>query len=375
MRILSHYFATRFLGFVLTVLAAGLAILATIELVLNLEELSALSNALRKTGPADPARLAGTLLAFLWSRLASLYLPDLLPIASFVAAFLTVGVAGRRLEWVALESSGIRPLRVLMPLMAAASLLALVAYAVDETIVLGAQRANLVEDRFDRDEIELDRRAFWYHRGPIITNIGHADPTARTLHDVELFERGVGSASGRIARIVRARDVRILPDGRWRFDEASVWTFDPADPVAEPRFETRRSLELDLESVPRNPLAEADPALAPLGTLARHLATQSPAGSPNARRLALAYHERLSRPMRVMVFSWLALPFGLRVDRRGRITPAAALALATLAGYFGVASLGTALTRLGLIPVGVSSWGVPLLFATAAGVGLVRRGV
>lgn len=372
MRILSHYFATRFLGFVLTVLATGLTILATIELVLNLEEMSALSDALRKSGSTG---VTGTLLAFLWNRLASLYLPDLLPITSFVAAFLTVAVAGRRLEWVAIESSGIRPLRVLLPLVATAGLLALLAYAVDETIVLDARRANLVEARFAQDEIELDRRAFWYHRGPIITNIGHADPTTRTLHDVELYERGLGEASGRIARIVRARDVRILPDGRWHFDEASVWTFDPADPIAEPRFERRRSLELDLESVPRNPLAEADPALAPLGTLARHLATQWPPDSPNARRLAFAYQERLSRPTRVMVFCWLALPFGLRVDRRGRIAPAAALALVALAGYFGAASLGSVLTRLALLPVGVSSWGVPLLFAVAAGIGLLRRRV
>ncbi|MEZ4330688.1 MAG: LptF/LptG family permease [Myxococcota bacterium] len=372
MRILSHYFATRFLGFVLTVLASGLAILATIELVLNLEEMSALSDALRKSGSSA---VAGTLLSFLWNRLATLYLPDLIPIASFVAAFLTVAVAGRRLEWIAIEANGIRPLRVLLPVMASAGLIAIAAHVVDETIVLRARRAHLVEDRFDREEIALDRRAFWYHRGPIITNIGHADPTTRTLHDVELFERGLGEASGRIARIVRAPDVRILSDGRWHFDEASVWTFDPADPVAEPRFETRRSLELDLESVPRNPLAEADPVYAPLATLARHVAAETPKASPNARRLALAYYERLSRPVRVVVLGWLALPFGLLVDRRGRIAPAALLGLVALATYFGASTLGAALTRLSLLPIGLSSWAVPLLFAMASGIGLLRRRV
>ncbi|MFO0687635.1 MAG: LptF/LptG family permease [Myxococcota bacterium] len=370
MRILSHYFIARFYGLFLTVLVAALGILATIELVLNLEELASLRAAGAPTGLAG--HLA-TSLAFLWARLASLYLNDLLPVAAFIASFLTCAVAGRRLEWVALEASGIRPLRAILPIVGAACLLGGVAGVLGETVVLRARHARLVEDRFDPDGISLERRAFWYHRGPIITNVGYADPEDRTLHDVELFERGIGDDSGRILRIVRAPVVRILPDGRWHFDRASVWRFDPTSPVAEPRFESVRDLELDLESVPRHPLADADPAIAPLGTLSRFVSATPPAASPHRRRLAQAYHERLSRPAAVVALCWLAMPFGLRVDRRGRIAPAAGGALLALAAYFGAASAGAALTRLAAIPVGLACWGLPLLALLLGGVALARR--
>lgn len=374
MRILSHYFVARYYGFFSSVLVAALVMLATIELVLNLEELSGLPDAARAPGLLG---LLQTLSSFLWSRVATTYLVDLLPVASFLAAFLTFALAGRRLEWVALQAAGVRPFRVVLPVLAAAGLLAFGAAVVDETIVLRAKRASLAHDRFDREEIDLERRAFWYHRGPVITNVGRADPATKTLHDVELYERGVGEASGRLRRIVRARRVRILDDGRWRFVKADVWTFDPADPLAGPRYRTNQDLELDLDALPRDTLALADPANAPLRTLERHLSRpvdeSDAAETADHRRLTLAYHERLSRPWRVVALCGLGLPFGLAVDPRGRFARAAAAALLALAAYFALANAGTTATRLALLPIGLSSWAIPALCAVLAMLGLARQ--
>lgn len=370
MRILSHYFIARFFGLFLTVLIVALAILATIELVLNLEELSASPAA--ATGPAALHAIPAVLTA-LWNRLATIYLVDLLPVASFIASFLTFATAGRRLEWIAIEASGIPPIRVILPVLAAACVLSVAAAALHETVVLEAAHARLVDEEVDRDQIDLEQRAFWYHRGPIITNIGYADPVTRTLHDVELYERGIGDDSGRILRIVRARDVQILADGRWRFEHASVWHFDPADSLAEPRFESAVGLELDLDSVPRNTLAQADPAILPLRALARHLARESTNEPASHRRLAEVYHERLSRPCWVLALCWLALPFALQVDRRGRLVPAAASALAALTAFFLLANAGNTLTRLAFLPVGVAPWTTPLLFMVLAGIAVARR--
>ena len=372
MRILSHYFIARFCGQFLIVLVAALAVLATIELVLNLDELS---GSPATAGGAGPLGTALSLFEFLWLRLATTYLVDLLPVASFIASFVTFAVAGRRLEAVAIEASGIRLARVILPVLLAACLLSLAAAVVQEAIVLPAARARLAEAEVDRDEFDLERRAFWYHRGPIITNIGYADPTTRTLHDVELFERGLGEESGRILRIVRAHNVRILSSGIWRFEQASIWNFDPNDPLAEPRFEAAVGLELDLAAVPANTLAQADPAILPIRALARHLDRESADPSTSARRLAEIYQERLSRPWRVLALCVLALPFGLRIDRRGRIAPAAAAALLMLSVFFVIASAGTALTRLAILPVGVATWTTPVLFAAAAAMALPRRRV
>jgi lipopolysaccharide export LptBFGC system permease protein LptF len=369
-RILSHYFVARFCGLFLSVLLVALAILATIELVLNLEDLTA--------GADAGAALSGLhaipgVLTALWNRLATTYLVDLLPVSSFIASFLTFALAGRRLEWVAIGASGIPPMRVVLPVLGAALGLSIVAAGLHETLVLDAAHARRVDEEDDRDEIDLERRAFWYHRGPIITNIGYADPATRTLHDVELFERGLGDDSGRIVRIVRAPDVQILADGTWRFERASVWRFDPANPLAEPRFEGAVGLELDLESLPRNALTGADPAILPLRALARHLESEPDPASATHRRLAEVLHERLSRPFWVLVLCWLALPFARVVDHRGHVATAAVTALVALTLFFLMAEAGQTLTHLRLLPVGLAAWTTPLLTVGLGALLLTRR--
>ncbi len=370
MRILSHYFIARFFGLFLLVLVAALAILATVELVLNLDELA---GARPNEAASGALGSAGLVLGSLGLRLASTYLADLPSIASFIASFLTFALAGRRLEPIAIQAGGIRLARVVVPVLMAAGLISALDAVVHESLVLRAARARLAEERAGRSAFDQEQRAFWYHSGPIITNIGYADPTTRTLHDVELFERGLGEQSGRIVRIVRAPTVRILDDGVWHFDRASVWRFDAADPLAEPRFEPAAPLEIDLDAVPRDALERADPAILPIAGLARHLARAGSPSLPRDPRLEAIFHERLSRPWRALVLCWLAVPFGLRIDRRGRIAPFAAAALLALAAYFVLSSGGSALTRLGLLPAGLSAWTVPLLFSIGAAFALPRR--
>ena len=100
-RILSHYFVARFLGLFVMVLAAALLALGAIELVLGLDELAG-SDA---PGPGD----AGSVLRRLALRLSTYYLVDLLPMASFVAVFLALALAGRSREMLAVQAGGITP--------------------------------------------------------------------------------------------------------------------------------------------------------------------------------------------------------------------------------------------------------------------------
>jgi lipopolysaccharide export LptBFGC system permease protein LptF len=63
----------------------------------------------------------------------------------------------------------------------------------------------------------------------------------------------------------------------------------------------------------------------------------------------------------------------VRVDRRGRIAPAAAAALLALTAYLAGSSGASALTRLGGLPVGVATWAVPTLFALLGALVFPRR--
>ena len=316
MRILSHYFAVRYLGLFATVLMASILILVTIELVLNLDDVTAFDG-----GPGS----GGSLFRYLWLRLMSYYLADLLPITSFVAVVL-----------------------------ACALILSCASAILHETWILQAARGWAAEERGDRSEIDFGRRAFWYRSGRAIINIDAADRRTRTLSGVEIFERG---ESGLVVRVIRTDRVRIEADGRWVIEDASIWRFDPLDATAPPRLDTRMRVDLDLDTLGGDALLGADPALLPLPLLRRYLETR-PAGetSSRLRRHEGRYHERLSSPWLLLVFAVFAVPFGLRVGRDGRFARPAIEGVSGVAVYFLLRSAGEALAQEELFPVGVTPW-------------------
>lgn len=348
-RILSHYFVARFLGLFMTVLVAGLVIMATIELVLHFDELPALGTS---AFDAEAAASIGIFRA-LWLRLASYYLTDLLPLASFIAVFVTFAWSGRSLELLAVQAGGVRLRRVVLPVLTTALILSLGTAVLHETLILRAKTTWSSQSQEAHDQPDFGRKAFWYHRGSTITNIRSADESSGTLFGVEIFERG---PEGGIVRVVRVDRVQILSDGVWRLENADIWTFDPADPAAHPQVEENVSLDLDLDAIDGRVLLGADPVNLSLTALAEYLDADPQETSSNLRRLKSLYHTRLSEPWLVLVFAWLALPFALRVDRRGLLGGPAAAAITALSIFFLIKSAGMTLSQREFIPVGVTPW-------------------
>ena len=377
MRILSRYFIGRFLGLFSMVLAVAFLVLATIELVLNLDDVSAFdaTHNTHNTSSADPTPGSGmsgiapllNALRYLGLRLTSYYLADVLPIASFIAVFIVFAIAGRTMELLAIEAGGIRPIRIVGPILAAALILSLATAVLHETVILRAAQIWSGGIRNDQDQINFRRDAFWFHRGSTITNVGHSDPETRTLYAVEIFER---SPTGAVIRVVRADRVQITEDGLWHIEDAQIWKFDADDISADPILENSTSAILDLDSLGGDLLLGADPELLPLADLSRYLESTPQETSSTLRRARLRYHERLSSPWHVLVFAWLAMPFALRIDERGHIAGPAAAAVVALGLFFLVESAGNTLAREALIPIWITPWLNISFFSLAAAIGV-----
>lgn len=370
MRILSHYFIKRYLGLFSTVLAVAFLVLATIEMVLNLDDLSDFGDAPDTTGISA----AGHGLRRLGIRLASYYLPDVLPIASFIAVFLTLALAGRARELLAIEAAGIRPLRVIGPILSIALILSLATTLLHETLILRAEQIASGEDYQERESINFGQEAFWYHNGPMITNVGYADAESRTLFEVEIFERG---PSGSIVRVIRTDRVQIRSDGGWQMESAQIWQFDPSVLDRDPIVRRNVPLTLDIDTMSGDTLLAANPALLPLPSLARYLDSHPSDHSSAFRKIRERFNERLARPWLVLVFAWLAIPFALRVDHRGHVASAAVAGVVTLAFFFVAQTAGRTLAQQELIPAGITPWitiaTFSLLPALALGLRLGRR--
>lgn len=398
MRILTRYYISRFVGLFAMTLVAAILILATIELVLNLDDLSSFAsgqsnaggaqsalealpdsplesaansqpNALGSLRPAPATTEVGSrsaltsALRYLAIRITAGYLTELLPIASFLAMFLTFAWAGRALELVVIQAGGIRLPQILAPVLGVALILSLAAALAHETIVLRARQAWIQETQQNQDPMHLDqrqdRRAFWHHSGRTIANIAFAEPETRTLHHVEIFERGPG---GRIIRVIRAKRVRIADDGAWILSEAAIWLFEAEQDSAQPKYAFAAQMTLDLKTLGGDALLGAEPGALSLAALSAYLDSHRDQKTSRLRQVAVQYHERLSSPWLVFAFAFLALPFALAVDRSGRFARPAAAALATLGAFFLIRSAGITLAQEDLFPPALAPW-LPLTLA------------
>src|SRR5262245_48139422 len=153
--------------------------------------------------------------SYLFLRLPSYYLPFLLPVGSFGAAFLCLGLPARSREILAAKTSGIPPARLAAPVLATAAGFALLALVLNETVVIGATQR--FEGTSGGGEVFQSRGGFWYQRGNTLFNVQAADRDTRTLQRVTIYER---DAAGHLLRSVHADVAHIEADLRWRLENA-----------------------------------------------------------------------------------------------------------------------------------------------------------
>ena len=354
-RTLSRYFVTRYLGLFTLIFVGATLSIAIVELLLDSDEI--LSS---QAGAAQ-------LLAFVFVRVPSYYLRDLVPISAFFAAFFTIGLAVRWLEWTALEAAGLAPIQIVMPVLAAALGLALAMGIARETLVARVI-ANHEAARRDSDEDLLFRDgAFWYQKGRSIFSIHASEAESSTLRGVEVFER---TDHGRLLAHLQSDRVVVGPDGSWRMHDVVVRRFDPERPERSHPPTREATVELQVGASPTRLMEQTDAAALPLVQLVEYLAAHRRDDHPGSRaalkRLHRLVHERTSEPVAVVVFTLLALPLGLMVRPGGSMAPAAVVSILTLAAFFLARSVGLGLADREILPNLATVWAIPASFSSAA---------
>jgi lipopolysaccharide export LptBFGC system permease protein LptF len=309
---LSRYITTRFLrSFFGSALILALVVVI-VDMLLNLDEIVESKDTLWGA------------LEHLFMRTASLYLPYLIPFATFAGVFLSLGLAARSLEILAMKAGGVSPLRAIIPIFFCAVLISMAAFVLYETVTVPA--SSTLNERLGvrTGEIYLRSGTIWYHTGRFVYNIRNPDPEKETVQDIRVFER---NEAGRLIRLIRARQARREAPGIWQFSDATVRSFDPAKPEAPPSVERSPEITLKLAEDRSPRLLRAELAALPMWTLARHVLSVRASGerAPGAETLL---SERLSSPLLVILFALLAVPLSLSVEQTRSIAlPAVQAAL------------------------------------------------
>ena len=336
MSVVSRYFLARFVtGFAAVLLVLVLAV-AVVELLGDFEDVVASSEG-----------FAGAL-SFVALRIPSQWLPLLVPVAAFVAAFFTLGSAARSLEFVALKAGGVSPLRVLVPLTLAGLVVSGLGLLANETLGIRAHEAWRRQARGE-DQLEFRRGSFWYHRGRYVYNVRDADPQARQLRGVAIFEL---DRHGRLVRSIQAARAHVDGEGRWQLDDAVIRTFAPGAPQAPASFERLPHTELTLQDEPA--LLEAGVEGLSIAHLREYRAEH--AGDPVALRAEALLHDRITEPLSAFVFVLLAIPLGLQVERTRTLALPAMQGVAALFAFWTLREYGVALASQGIAPPAATPW-------------------
>ena len=349
MRTLSRYFATRYLGMFAVVLIVSTLTIVVIEMLLNLDDMLSAGD-----GPGAP-------LQYLMLRIPSYYLRELIPIASFAAAFFTLGLSNHWYEVSAAKAGGISPDRLIAPILIAAVFVGLASFVVSETWIVSSNREWNRLESGGGPHISYREGSFWYQRGRTIFNISEADPSQRTLRGVRIFDLNPG---GRLVRSVVAAQVEVLDDHRWRFADATIRHHLPEVPDAAVRTEQFDSITLDVADPRDVALVNTDFQSLNSNELLDHISLRSAAGE-NTSRVTTEFYSRLVEPMAVVLFALLAAPFGLRVGLRRGFGIPALLGIATVSCFFALRSIGITLAGEGVVSASIAMGALVGLFAIA----------
>jgi len=310
-----RYISVRFLRSFLASLVILALVVVIVDTLLNLQEVLEATDTLWGA------------VQMLFMRTASLYLAYLIPFAMFAGVFLSLGLAARSREILAMKAGGINPHRAVLPIFFWAVLISILALILNETVTVPASSSLNERLGMRAGEIYLGSGTIWYHTGRFIYNIRSPDPKEETVQDIRIFER---NEAGRLVRLIRAREARREAPGVWRFRGATVRRFDPNAPDAPPSVEHSPEITLELAEDRSPRLLRAELATLPIGTLVRHVITVRAAGdkAPGAEALL---SQRLAIPLMVVLFALLAVPLSLRVEETRSIAlPAVQAALVLL---------------------------------------------
>lgn len=350
MRIISRLFLASYLRLFFTILLGSILAIVIIEMLLEFDEVV-------------ESRTAAGVVRYFLLRIPSEYLRDTIPAASFAAAFLCIGGPARAREILALKAGGVSPRTLVPPVMLASLLLSLVALAVNETLVLSAERS---ENDLARPEsgIAFRRGSFWYHRGDVIYNIHDADEDTRSLHGVNVFRL---DASGRLVESLHAAHVAV-EDGAWILTDAMRRSFDPSRPEAPPRTERVSEKVLDLGGTRDLALLDAGIERLSINELREYIEVRAADGR-DAVAARGRLHRRLADPLTVTLFSWLALPLGFGVERSKSLAVSGLLGIAWVCVYYTLRTAAATLAAAGVALAANAPW---LLLAVFGGFGAWR---
>lgn len=356
MTLISKHILREFLGLVLGVLLGIIVVYLCVEFLQKADKLIKFHATIGQVGRF-----------FLYSIPGMITMS--LPMATLIAALLSLGTLSRHNEIIAMRAGGVSLARIVAPLLAGGLLVAAFGFVNNEFIMPEySSRASYirnVEIEKKQQRVMFQQHKLWL-RGPdnSIANIGLVSPTRTEMAgmNIYLLNRDF-TLRGRIIA-----DRLVWEDNAWRLKNSRTFTYEN-DVVTE-----RRS-DGEVFNIVDNPndlgmivKKAQEMSFTEMWDYVKRLKTSG----YNAVQYEVELHNKIAFPVSSLLMVLISVPFAIRTVRSGGAGKGFAVAIAIAFFYWLLMSVGSSLGRSGVIPPFLAAWFANLCFGAAAIAVLLR---
>ena len=290
---------------------------------------------------------------------------QILPISVLVAILVAFSVLSRQNEITAFKACGVSVHRLALPVFLASTVFSGALFAFDYSYVPGANRMqdalrDEIKGRATQTYLNPDRKWMWGSESRIFY-YKYFDPTERTMAGVYVFE--LDPASFRLTREIwaeRAHWERSLK--AWVFENG--WTSDFAGGEGRTYRPYRVATFAELSEAPDYFLKEALQDKQMNFTQLQTYIDDLQQSGFDTLKLQVQYHRKFSMPLFVVIMSFIAVPFGFLIGKRGAMT-GIGVSIGIALAYWGIGILFEKLGDVNQLPPAMAAWSPDALFSLA----------
>jgi len=292
-----------------------------------------------------------------------------LPMATLIAALLSLGNLSRYNEIIAMRASGVSLVKIVSPLLAGGLLISGLGFINNEFVMpVYSSRASYIR----KVEIEKSQRRVMFQqsklwlRGPenSIVNIELVSPNRTEMLGLNIYKLNPDYSvrerikAGRLA----------WENGAWRLKNSS--TFTQVDDVVRSRPSDNEVFNIvenpdDLGMIVKN---SEEMNFSEMWDYVKRLKSSG----YKAATYEVDLHTKLAYPLASLLMVMISIPFGVLKVRSGGTGKGIALAIAIAFFYWLLMSVGASLGHSGTLPPAISAWFANIFFAISSAIVLFR---
>jgi LPS export ABC transporter permease LptG/LPS export ABC transporter permease LptF len=298
------------------------------------------------------------------------------PLAVLIAALVTFGVLNRNSEIVAMKATGISLYRLVIPIVAISTILAISLFLFDDYYLPAANRRqealrSTIKGRPPQTFLHPEEKWMFGQSRP--GEQGHIfyyqffDADDNAFANLSIFEFNP-STFALSRRIFASRAVWDERAETWRFNNGWVRNIDGnSSEYSEFKSTSFAEIHEDPGYFKKENLQSQEMNFRQLDSYIRDLRQSG----FDTMRLRVALWHKLAYPLIAIVMAILAIPFALSMGRRGSLT-GIAVAITVALAYWVVDGLFGAMGNVNYLPAALAAWSPDVLFGLAGGYLLLR---